>query len=145
MKKFFHFSKESQGFSLIELLVVISIMALLMALAAVSFSSAQRKGRDAKRRADMQAIQKGFEQYFADNNTYAACNTMGGSVTYFPAGLPSDPSPSQSYSSSCSVSAYCYCARLESGTGNSTAAAASTTCSFASSGTRNYFCVSNLQ
>ena len=138
--------RQHLGFSLIELLVVISIMALLLALAAVSFSSAQRKGRDAKRRGDMQAIQKGFEQYFSDNNAYATCATMGGSTTYFPAGLPSDPSPSQSYSSSCSATAYCYCARLETtNTGNSTAAAASTTCSFAAGGTRNYFCVSSLQ
>lgn len=148
-----HFSSKpfKRGFTLIELLVVISIMSILMALAAVSYTTAQQKGRDAKRRADMSAIQKGFEQYFASSGIYdsvSGCTTMGASTTQFPAGLPTDPRNSSPYTYSyrCSTSAYCACARLEaSGTGNSTAAAASTTCSFASSGSTNYFCVSNLQ
>lgn len=139
------------GFSLIELLVVISIMAILMALGAVTFSTAQQKGRDAKRRADMAAIQKGFEQYFAQNATYdtnSGCTTMGNDTSFFPAGLPRDPRNTSPYTYSfrCSATAYCACARIEAdGTGNSTSAASSTTCSFASSGNLNYACVSNLQ
>ena len=147
----FAFVRRSQrGFTLIELLVVISIMAILMAMAAVSFTTAQQKGRDAKRRADMTSIQKGFEQYFATNSSYDAvsgCTTMGGSTTYFPSGLPRDPRNTSpyTYSYSCSATAYCVCARLEAtGTGNSTAAASSTTCSFSSS-SPNFFCVTNLQ
>lgn len=143
--------KKLSGFTLIELLVVISIMAILMALAAVSFTTAQQKGRDARRRADMEGIQKGFEQYYATNSSYDAvsgCTTMGGSTTYFPAGLPRDPRNTSpyTYSYTCSATAYCVCSRLEAtGTGNSTAASSSTTCSFSSSGSLNYFCVSNLQ
>lgn len=141
----------SLGFTLIELLVVISIMAILMAMTAVSYTTAQQKGRDAKRRVDISSIQKGFEQYFAENAQYdsaSGCGNMGGDSTHFPAGLPSDPKNSSPYTYSyrCSTTAYCVCARLEaSGTGNSTAAASSTTCSFSSSGTLNYYCVSNLQ
>ncbi|MEO8581861.1 MAG: prepilin-type N-terminal cleavage/methylation domain-containing protein [Patescibacteria group bacterium] len=140
-----------KGFTLIELLVVISIMSILMSLAAVSYTTAQQKGRDAKRRADMTSIQKGFEEYFASNNTYdavAGCTTMGGSTAQFPAGLPRDPknvSP-YTYSYRCSASAYCACAHLEStNSGNSTAASSAVTCSFASSGATNWFCISNLQ
>jgi prepilin-type N-terminal cleavage/methylation domain-containing protein len=144
-------SRLSQGFSLIELLVVISIMSILMALAAVSYTTAQQRGRDARRRSDMANIQKGFEQYFAQNNTYdsvAGCTTIGASATHFPAGLPSDPrniSP-HVYTFQCSSTAYCVCARLEStNAGNSIAPATAVTCSFSSSGSTNYFCVSNLQ
>lgn len=143
--------RSNQGFSLIELLVVISIMSILMALAAISYTTAQQRGRDAKRRSDMAGIQKGFEQYFAENNTYdsvAGCTTMGASTTQFPAGLPVDPKNDATYSYSyrCSASAYCACARLEkTNSGNSTAAASAVTCSFASAGATNYFCVTNLQ
>jgi prepilin-type N-terminal cleavage/methylation domain-containing protein len=141
-------TKKYQGFSLVELLVVISLMAILMALASVSFTAAQRRARDAKRRADISAVQKGFEQYFAQTGTYAACATMGGSTTYFPSGLPTDPRNDATagyvYTSSCNASAYCYCALLElTGSGNANSQASSTTCSFASGG--NYYCVSNLQ
>lgn len=143
--------RTSQGFSLIELLVVISIMSILMALAAISYSTAQQRGRDARRRGDMSAIQKGFEEYFAANNTYdsaASCTTMGAATSIFPAGLPSDPRnvAPNTYSFRCSATAYCVCARLEAtNAGNSTAAASSTTCSFASSGATSYYCVTNLQ
>lgn len=139
------------GFTLIELLVVISIMAILMALAAVSYTTANQKGRDAKRRGDISSIQKGFEQYFATNNTYdavAGCTTMGASTSHFPAGLPKDPKNTSpyTYTYTCSATAYCVCARLEAaGSGNSTAASSAVTCSFASSGSTNYFCVTNLQ
>lgn len=138
--------KKKNGFSLVELLVVISILGILMTLAAASFSTAQSKGRDARRRGDLEAIQKGFEQYFSQNNEYGTCDTMGGETDIFPAGLPSDPQPSQSYTRSCSTTGYCYCALLESeGGGNSTAPASSETCAFASSGATDYFCVTNLQ
>ena len=99
----------------------------------------------------MEAVQKGFEQYYAQNSSYDAvngCTTMGGSTTYFPAGLPRDPRNSSPYTYSfyCTASAYCACARLEgTSTGNSTGAASTSSCSFATSGALNYHCVSNMQ
>ena len=68
--------KQINAFSLLELLVVISIMGLLIAMGAVAFATVQQRGRDAKRRADMQGIQKAFEQYNAVNSSYEACSTM---------------------------------------------------------------------
>jgi len=44
------------GFTLIELLVVISILAILITMGLTSFASAQRKGRDAKRKSDIREI-----------------------------------------------------------------------------------------
>ncbi len=128
-----------KGFTLFELLVVISIIGVLVAVASVSYSAAQKRGRDAKRRQDMQAVQKAFEQYYAENNTYnATCADMAGAL---PGGLPSDPKPGwTSYQGSCTSTSYCYCAYLEiSGTGN----ANNSSCSYG--GSKNYYCVSNLQ
>jgi prepilin-type N-terminal cleavage/methylation domain-containing protein len=135
-----HFRSKS-GFTLLELLVVISIIGILMAMGAAAFSTAQQRGRDAKRRADMKAMQSAFEQYYAQNTAYAACATMA-TTQYLQGGLPTDPQPSKSYT--CAYTAatddYCACAVLEdTGSGNSGIA-----CDFAAS-TKNYFCVQNLQ
>jgi len=138
--------KQINAFSLLELLVVISIMGLLIAMGAVAFATVQQRGRDAKRRADMQGIQKAFEQYNAVNSSYEACSTMATSE-YLPAGLPTDPQPSKSYvigASNCDADGYCICAELEGdGTGNADAPT-DTSCNFNSTD-GNYFCVTNLQ
>lgn len=53
------------GFTLIELLVVISVIAILVTLGFTSFSTAQKKGRDAKRKSDIKEIQVALEQYYS--------------------------------------------------------------------------------
>lgn|SRR3989338_2827337 len=53
-----------RGFTLIELLVVISILAILITMGLTSFASAQRKGRDAKRKSDLREIKNAMEQYY---------------------------------------------------------------------------------
>lgn len=58
----------SQAFTLLELLVVMGIIAVLIGLGAVSYSTAQVKARDAKRLGDLKAIQNALEQY------YSTCN-----------------------------------------------------------------------
>lgn len=58
------------AFTLIELLVVISIIAILIAVATVSYTNAQQKGRDNKRKSDLKAVQQALELYFQQNGTY---------------------------------------------------------------------------
>ncbi|HAZ16531.1 MAG: hypothetical protein A3H59_02750 [Candidatus Jacksonbacteria bacterium RIFCSPLOWO2_02_FULL_43_9] len=58
------------GFTLVELLVVISIIALLSSLATASFNSARKKARNAKRMSDLKTISLALELYYDTNNAY---------------------------------------------------------------------------
>lgn len=62
--------KTSCGFTLIEILVVITILAILMVLAFASYETAQRQARDTKRKSDLVAISRALEQYRVDNGKY---------------------------------------------------------------------------
>jgi general secretion pathway protein G len=53
--------KNSRGFTLIELIVAVTIIALLMAAAVVSYTSTALKSRDAKRASDMEVIRSALE------------------------------------------------------------------------------------
>ncbi len=59
-----------KAFTLLELLVVIGIIAVLLGMGAVSYSTAQKKARDAKRKSDLQTLQNCLEQYYSYNNNF---------------------------------------------------------------------------
>jgi prepilin-type N-terminal cleavage/methylation domain-containing protein len=138
---FFPKSNKVRGFTLLELLVVISIIGILIALGTAAFSTAQRKGRDARRQGDMKVMQAAFEQYNAQNGSYGTCAAMKGDTTTLPGGAPLDPATGLDYT--CSASGgdtYCVCALLDTeGAGNSSDG---TSCAFDGG---DYFCVKNLQ
>lgn len=58
------------GFTLIELLIVISIISVLAMGSAGLYSTSLQRGRDAKRKGDLNTIQKGLEQYYDDKGSY---------------------------------------------------------------------------
>jgi len=62
--------KISSGFSLIELLVVISIIGILVGLSIFSIGSSRAAARDARRKADIETIRAGLELYKADCGDY---------------------------------------------------------------------------
>lgn len=53
------------GFTLMELLVVISIIAILISIGLTSFSTVQKKARDSKRKSDIKEVQNSLEQYYS--------------------------------------------------------------------------------
>lgn len=143
----------SKGFTLLELLVTISIIGILMGIGSVSFSTAQKKGRDSRRQGDMKAIQKSLEEYYALANEYPDSVTSGGSIAYSGNTLmnlvPFDPKNSgdyvyDTYTVSATNDSYCICATLDNlGSGNADGTGAAGVCSYVADG--DYFCVSNQQ
>jgi prepilin-type N-terminal cleavage/methylation domain-containing protein len=133
------------GFTLIELMVTVAIIGILMAAGILAFSNAQRNSRDSKRKADIDAISKASEQYYANNDgAYAASASSLNS--FFPAGvIPSDPQ-SGTYDLSLTTAAYCVCATLErTGSGNATALGATGICTYGTGVTADYYCASQRQ
>jgi len=138
---------KKSGFSLFELLVVISIIGIIVAVGMTSYSSAQKRARDAKRKQDMQAVQKAFEQYYSANN-YNYPDDQTKARTNMPGYPPVDPKNTRSYiyegtgDTEINATGYCICALLEiTGTGNSS----DVNCSFVSGSTGDYFCVKSVQ
>ena len=64
--------QQRKAFTLLEMLVVIGIIAVLLGMGALSYSTAQRKARDAKRKLDISAVKNAMEQY------YSLCNRWCG-------------------------------------------------------------------
>lgn len=60
----------SRGFTLIELMVVITIIGLLASSVLVMFGNVRAKARDARRTADISALMKALELYNNDNIGY---------------------------------------------------------------------------
>jgi prepilin-type N-terminal cleavage/methylation domain-containing protein len=110
----------SNGFTLLELLIVIGLIGILISIAATSYSTAQKKSRDSRRMGDLKAIQNALEQYYADNNgNYPVTSYVNLTVQYLPT-YPVDPKTNCYYKQTTNdADAYYIAADLE-GTGGFT-------------------------
>lgn len=70
-----------KGFTLLEMLVVIGIIAILVSLGFASYSTVQKKARDAKRKGDLGAMQKVLEQCYTLNSYSYPAITGNGTTT----------------------------------------------------------------
>ncbi len=73
---------KQKGFTLIELMVVISIISLLSSIVLVSLNNAKAKARDAVRMSDISQINKAIQLYIVDNGHAPdfgdpGCSTVG--------------------------------------------------------------------
>lgn len=143
---------KKRAFTLFELLVSISIIGILIAVASLSYGVAQKKARDARRIEDMNAIQKAAEMYYSQNNYVYPSSTLPfyqGSTAVMQQ-WPIDPKGSSAtvpyrYGTDATFSNYCACARVENVTlGNSVGTNYPCTI-VAPSVDTNYYCVKNQQ
>ena len=70
-----------RGFTLIELLVVVAIIGMLSSVVLASLNGARKKGRDARRLADLKQLQTALELYFSDNNAYPISTSQASAPT----------------------------------------------------------------
>ncbi len=130
--------KNKKGFTLIEILVVVAIIAILASVVLIGLGPTRKAGRDARRISDLRQVQSGLELYFnkcgyypggtyaagtpcnaiqTQNNTWAA---MSASLTGSGLGVsavPVDPgSTAYQYSTAVGGGSYTIAATLEDGT-----------------------------
>lgn len=111
-----------KSFTLIEILVVVTIIVLLTATAVVTYSVFLKQSRDAKRKTDLEQVRAALEMYRSNNNTYpvgmvyaSTLSVLTTPVTYIQS-LPTDPkSLSYSYYYTGTVSDYTIATYLEGG------------------------------
>lgn len=88
-----------RGFTLIELLVVIAIIGILSSVVLASLNSARKKGRDARRIADVKQLQLALELYYDTNSSYPSTTSIAALVTPgYIAAIPADPQTGDPYS-----------------------------------------------
>jgi general secretion pathway protein G len=111
-------NKKQKGFTLMELIVAMAILAILTTGGLTTYTRSLKRGRDAQRKSDLSQIQKALELYFNDKSSYPLDNGSGqigsdacqGSTcvwgtsafedstgTVYMKLLPQDPIESQSY------------------------------------------------
>jgi prepilin-type N-terminal cleavage/methylation domain-containing protein len=148
-----HYSSSQQnnqlGFTLLELMVAVAIIAILTAIGAVTYTTIQSRGRDVRRISDMKAIQSAQEQFFSQRARYSLLNistncqvdTILSGVTD-PQGVPYTCVNNETVG----YTGYCACADVEDadrGNADSCDCSAATGCTI-NAGT-DLYCVVNLQ
>jgi len=89
-----------KGFTLIEIMVVMSIIGILMALTLTGINSSRKTARDARRKADLEMIRSGLEIYKADCDAYPTTGSIvGGSplIGTFPPTPPTSCAAANTY------------------------------------------------
>jgi len=106
------------GFTLVELMVVVSIVGILAGIVVAVLNPEKFRGRarDGVRMQDLAIIKGALEQYYAENNAYPP--DIAGSLNGYLSTVPADPlSPSRVYtycpSAGSSPQQYDLCAVME--------------------------------
>lgn len=75
--------KSRSGFTLIEVLIVIVVIAILASIITLAFNVQQRESRDSKRATDILVLSEEFERYYAEKGNYPySCNLATQSTEY---------------------------------------------------------------
>jgi general secretion pathway protein G len=93
---------KKSGFTIIEMLVVIAVIAMLISVVLTFWSDSKKKVRDSRREEDIKEIQNALNLYASNNHIYPVCSqiVINGSTDClsqpliageFMSGVPTDP------------------------------------------------------
>ncbi len=109
----------ARGFTFIEMLVVLVLLATLMSVVMVRLNKASVSSRDKKRLVDLRMIQSALSLYYSDWDAYPGSLSFGGKLedsngrTYM-AEVPTDPEyPKKNYYYQTLTAGYVICAAME--------------------------------
>ena len=68
--------KRNQGFTIVELLIVIVVIGILALLVITTYSGIQQKARNSKRQTDVQSLQTQLEAFYSQNGYYPSLTDM---------------------------------------------------------------------
>lgn len=113
--------RPKRGFTLVEMLIVLAIIAIAVGASLVSFRGVRAVARDSERKTELQEIRSALEVYRSDNGSYPL--TADALVDDYIGALPQDPLAGNSYvyENIDNGTTYRICAHLEadeSGTAN---------------------------
>lgn len=141
-RNIFGFTPSRSGFTVLEILIAVSIIAILSIIGIASFTSINKRSRDAKRKSDVEQVRSALEMYRVDNGVYPAgigetfqqlsdLDTGSGSgplVSAYLPGIPTDPKSTAATSvqyyykpikgTNPNYYSYCICALLEGDSGS---------------------------
>src|SRR5688572_14244107 len=66
----------NNGFTIVELLIVIVVIGILAALVVTTFTGIQQRARNTERETDIKAIHSQLEAYYAQNGSYPALSDV---------------------------------------------------------------------
>jgi len=61
---------KNKGFTLIELILVITLLSILALVMLSNFNTTLKRGRDSQRKSDLSQLQKALENYYEDHQSY---------------------------------------------------------------------------
>lgn len=136
-------AKNPQGFTLVELLVVVSIIGILSVVGVTVFTGVQKNARDARRKADIESISKSMETNY---NELTGVYVPLALIMFASNTIPTDPAPSATCAGGpCKYcvkgsAANCLAADTQVAVGQPAGASSYTICANLEAGTPNFFC-----
>lgn len=131
--------KTQKGFTLIEILVVSTIIVVLMAIGAVSYTKTNQSSRNSRRQSDLEQVRQALEMYRSENGFYP--NVAAGNITNlntalvtggYMSSLPTDPKSGTYYRyvplGSAPYTRYALCATQEDSTNTTTNCTGASAC-----------------
>jgi general secretion pathway protein G len=126
---------KTKGFTLIEFILVFTLIGIISAVTFSTFGNARLNSRDSKRKTDVETIRGALERYRYDNGAYITGTVISALVPNYISSLPTDPDTARSYAyTSAAGKTYLICASMESASnqtgGAGCPASCGTTCNY---------------